>query len=189
MPPALGVVIIFCFVNLTSVKRSSPPFWRQILLAEEPRGFSLPVPLATTPEDQSAPLRGLGEGDFEGHEALGGEGGPPCACIAWGRTSTDIRSWLDHPQRWRATFFFFFGGQWHKSRKEFIGSCKRTVCGQIWASGSAGPSYPQRPPGPARPSGSSSGSQTRSAARHRPLHLWELSPAGPSALFILICSA
>lgn len=44
-------------------------------------------------------------------------------------------------------------------------------------------------PGPARPSGSSSGSQTRSAARHRPLRLRELSPAGPSALFILICSA
>lgn len=77
-------------------------------MAEEPRGFCLPVPLVTTPEDQSAPLRGLGEGHFEGHEALGGEGGPPCACIAWGRTSTDIRSWLDHPQRWRATFFFFF---------------------------------------------------------------------------------
>lgn len=120
-------------------------------MAEEPRGFCLPVPLVTTPEDQSAPLRGLGEGHFEGHEALGGEGGPPCACIAWGRMSTDIRSWLDHPQRWRATFFFFFGGQWHKSRKEFIGSCKRTVCGQIWASGSAGPSYPQRLPGPALP--------------------------------------
>lgn len=77
-------------------------------MAEEPRGFCLPVSLVTTPEDQSAPLRGLGEGHFEGHEALGGEGGPPCACIAWGRTSTDIRSWLDHPQRWRATFFFFF---------------------------------------------------------------------------------
>lgn len=70
--------------------------------------------------------------------ALHGEGRPQTFALGW----TTCR---DGELRF---FFFFFGGQWHKSRKEFIGSCKRTVCGQIWASGSAGPSYPQRLPGP-----------------------------------------
>lgn len=75
----------------------------------------------------------------------------------------------------------FFGGQWHKSRRKFIGSRKRTVYGQIWASGTAGPRYPQRLPCPALrqlpwlP-------DLRCCLNH-PLLLWELSPAGPSAFW------